>query len=111
MEVYVQEFPEPRNKWQVSTNGGRSPFWRQDGRELYYRDAAENVIAVPIQAGDTFEAGAPQTLFRGRFAQATARSHYRPTADGQRFLMLSPVGADLIAPTLVVLNWTTALRN
>ena len=36
-EVYVQEFPEARSKWQVSPDGGRDPFWRGDGRELYYR--------------------------------------------------------------------------
>ena len=36
-EIYVHEFPEARNKWQVSTEGGTEPFWRGDGRELFYR--------------------------------------------------------------------------
>jgi Tol biopolymer transport system component len=111
MEIYVQEFPEARNKWQISTSGGREPFWREDGRELYYRDPAENIVAVPVDTGETFVAGAPQMLFRGRFAPVTTRSHYQPTPDGQRFLMLAPLGTDLIVPTVVVLNWTTALRD
>ena len=36
-EIYVHEFPEARNKWQVSTEGGTQPHWRGDGRELFYR--------------------------------------------------------------------------
>ncbi len=34
-EVYVQTFPDPVNRWRVSTNGGSGPVWRRDGRELF----------------------------------------------------------------------------
>ena len=83
MEVYVQEFPEPRNKWQVSTSGGNEPFWRADGRELFYRSVSR-VMAVPVQTGETFTVGTPVQLFETRFAAVTVRAHYRPTPDGQR---------------------------
>ena len=52
-EIYVHEFPEARNKWQVSTEGGTQPHWRGDGRELFYR-AGTSLMAVPVQAGATF---------------------------------------------------------
>ena len=39
-EIYVHEFPEARNKWQVSTEGGVEPYWRGDGRELFYRSGS-----------------------------------------------------------------------
>src|SRR5262249_53000568 len=35
-EVYVGAFPGPGEKWQISSEGGVSPRWRKDGKELYY---------------------------------------------------------------------------
>jgi Tol biopolymer transport system component len=32
-EIYVDAFPEPRNKMQISTGGGGFPEWSPDGRE------------------------------------------------------------------------------
>jgi eukaryotic-like serine/threonine-protein kinase len=109
-EVYVQEFPEARNKWQVSTDGGSQPFWRADGKELYYRSRGR-VMAVPVLQGATFSVGTPQELFKATFANVTVRAHYRPTADGQRFLVLAPLAGEAIKPASVVLNWPSALRN
>jgi Tol biopolymer transport system component len=108
-EIYVQEFPEPRNKWQVSTEGGTEPFWRRDGRELFYRNG-NRLMAVPVQRGDTFTAGTPAQLFQTRFAAVLARTRYRPAPDGQRFLVLAPVARDAEQPAAVVLNWTAALK-
>jgi eukaryotic-like serine/threonine-protein kinase len=108
-EVYVQEFPQARSKWQVSPDGGREPFWRADGKELFYRAPNANLMAVPIEKGPTFAAGTPAALFRARFAPVAARGLYRPTPDGQRFLVLAPLGRDAMQPATVVLNWTAAL--
>jgi Tol biopolymer transport system component len=36
LDVYVQSFPGPGTKSQVSRNGGSHPVWRADGRELFY---------------------------------------------------------------------------
>ena len=109
-EVYVQEFPEARSKWQVSANGGGDPFWRGDGRELFYRGRDLSLMAAPVQTTPTFNAGTPQALFKARFALINARGLYRPTRDGQRFLMLETLGKEAIPSLTVVLNWTGALR-
>jgi hypothetical protein len=39
------------------------------------------------------------------------RAHYRPSGDGQRFLVLAPLAGAAIKPASVVLNWPSALRN
>ena len=109
-EVYVQEFPEPRHKWQVSTRGGTEPLWNPNGRELFYRSPDGHVMAVPVQAGPELSTGTPQPLFETRFSPVIARAHYRPAPDGQRFLVLAPMGQQTIAPATVVLNWPAALR-
>jgi Tol biopolymer transport system component len=107
-EIYVQEFPEARNKWQVSSEGGTEPYWRGDGRELFYR-AGSRLLAVPVQTGATFIAGTPALLFQTRFATATVRGRYRPTPDGQRFLVLGALAREAEQPAAVVINWTSAL--
>ncbi len=108
-EIYAQDFPEAHNKWQISTDGGTEPFWRGDGRELFYR-AGSRMMAVSIETGTTLTAGNPAQLFQARFATVQARGHYRPSPDGQRFLVLSPIAREFERPAAVVLNWTSALR-
>jgi len=66
-------------------------------------------MAVSIEKGTAFAAGTPTPLFRARFAPVIARGLYRPTPDGQRFLILAPLGRDAMQPATVVLNWTSAL--
>lgn len=36
-EVYVQSYPPGGGKWQISTEGGAQPMWRDDGNELFYK--------------------------------------------------------------------------
>jgi Tol biopolymer transport system component/predicted Ser/Thr protein kinase len=36
-EIYVQPYPGPGGKWQISTEGGTEPMWNPNGRELFYR--------------------------------------------------------------------------
>jgi Tol biopolymer transport system component len=110
-EVYVQEFPEARSKWQVSTSGGREPSWRADGRELYYRSPDARLMAVPVEKSATFTTGTPVPLFQARFAPIIARALYRPAPDGQRFLVTSVGAGDVAPPAVVVLNWAAALEN
>ncbi len=108
-EVYVQEFPVARSKWQISTEGGRDPFWRGDGREMYYRALDLSVMAVPVSTTTTFEVGTAKALFKARFPTVLpARALFRPTRDGQRFLVLS--APESIPPAIVVLNWPSALK-
>lgn len=45
-EVYVQPFPGPGGKWQISTDGGGAPEWARNGRELFYVSLAGKLISV-----------------------------------------------------------------
>jgi len=109
-EVYVTQFPGPGGKWQVSTNGGTEPRWSADGSEIFYLDATENLVTVPISTGDTFKAGLPETLFDAGLFPLIARNRYSVTDDGERFLTLSPITGESIRPISVVLNWHAGLE-
>jgi len=108
-EIYVQSFPGPGGKWQISTSGGTEPRWRADGRELYYRAADEKLMAVEVRAGEVLEASVPKPLFIGRFLPDTLGYHYLPTARAERFLFVAPLGRESLTPTTVVLNWFAGL--
>jgi len=109
-EVYVIQFPGPGGKWQVSTNGGGEPRWSADGREIFYVDATQNLVTVPVSTGATFKAGLPETLFDAGLVPLVARNRFLVTDDGERFLMLSPISGESIRPISVVLNWTAGLE-
>ena len=108
-EIYVQTFPDGGGKWQVSSSGGVDPSWRGDGRELYYRSPDQKLMAVEIGSGAEFQAGIPQALFPIRVQPGVARNKYIPSADGQRFLFVAPLGRESMTPTTVVLNWPASL--
>jgi Tol biopolymer transport system component len=108
-EVYVQRFPGPGRKFQISTAGGGQPRWRRDGKELFYREVNGRLMAVPVTLGAaSLEAGAPQPLFDVR-AITTPGIQYDVTADGQKFIVSVPVGEEGGSPLTLVLNWPALL--
>ena len=62
-EVYVQPFPGPGGKWQVSTDGGIAPRWRRDSKELFYIAPNGKLMAVPIRAPDRRWRQAPRCRY------------------------------------------------
>ena len=64
-EIYVHPFPNVDDaRWQVSTQGGRTPVWSRSGDELYYVSLLDSrLMAVPITEGTTFVYGEPAELF------------------------------------------------
>ena len=112
-EIYVQPYPGPGRKWQISTEGGTEPAWNRNGRELFYR-IGNKMMAVDVTTQPSFSVGKPRMLFEGRYAQPPfPATNYDVSPDGQRFLMLKPVEQDHAAPTQinVVLNWFEELKR
>jgi Tol biopolymer transport system component len=105
-EVYVAAFPGPGGKWQISSDGGNSPAWSHDGKELYFLNNSK-FLAAPIQNPESFEFGTPQPLpLPTADVDGFAAG---PTSD--RFLVLKRAGATQSSPIQVVLNWTEALKK
>ena len=117
-EIYVQRYPGPGHRLRVSTQGGNSPAWRGDGRELYYLErrgpVAVGVVAVRIHAdGEEIAAGVPHGLFEGRFVVMSGGRSYDVTPDGQRFLMVQHLEPSPEPDTQLVLvnNWIRELHQ
>jgi eukaryotic-like serine/threonine-protein kinase len=111
-EVFVQTFPPPGGKWQISKGGGTEPSWRGDGKELYFLNETK-LEAVNVRAnGSSFEAEVPKDLLDVPVDTASARrNHYVVTVDGQRFLFVTTQKSLDTTPFIVVQNWQTALKH
>ena len=104
-EVYIQGFPERRGKWQVSAEGGFSPSWRADSKELYWMgNDLRSVMAAPIELqAEGVKAGRPELLFSAPPPRALS-------SDGKRFLVQVPEGGEQLSlPMVVVEHWAAGL--
>jgi len=107
-EVYVRPFPGPGGKWQISAGGGFEPYWREDGKEIFYEANGKNIMAVSVKSNhDIFEVGAARRLFdlpSGADVRAVTR-------DGQRFILRVPVQDKTEQPLTLVANWDKELEK
>lgn len=102
-EIYVRSFGGPEGRWQISTNGGTNPMWKQPNEILYME--GEKVMRVPVQTTPSFSAGTPELLFQGQYA------HMDATSDHQKFIAITRRernGQDYLN---VVINWFAEVRK
>ena len=105
-EIYVQGFPDPGERWPISTEGGTDPAWSRDGRELIYRNL-NRLMSVAVGSSPRFTADKPVALFE-RPGRAWS---FDVGADPRSFIL---VERDPAAPPIavsVVLNWFDELRR
>ena len=105
-EIYVQPFPKG-DRVRISTGGGVQPRWRPDGKELFYIDPANQLMAVPVDFSTAPPSiGTPSPLFKAQWGQLPhhpGMSTYSVSRDGQRFLV--DVLRETVGPITVLLNW------
>jgi predicted Ser/Thr protein kinase len=110
-EVYIQAFPEPRGKFQISTGGGQYPQWGAGGRELFYVAPDNKLMAVSLKLGtDSVEPSAPRELFVLP-AVDTGWNPYDTDPDGQRFLVRATPERAAAQPLTVIVNWPALLKK
>jgi eukaryotic-like serine/threonine-protein kinase len=90
-EVYVRPFPNAAAaRWQVSQQGGSSIAWSRDGKELFYLDPSDTMMAARTTVtGTSFSAEPPRKLFDASFARIDGPPGFDVATDG-RFLMPKP---------------------
>jgi Tol biopolymer transport system component len=104
-EVFVRPFPAGGPKHSISSNGGHSPSWSADGRELYFRDD-EGLWSVPIETAPTFRAGAPRRRITDRRIEAAA-----PLGAGHDILIVRRTDQAPTGQVNLVLGWFGELER
>jgi tRNA A-37 threonylcarbamoyl transferase component Bud32/dipeptidyl aminopeptidase/acylaminoacyl peptidase len=112
-EVYVRPFsagagggpPSVGSRALVSKGGGIGPFWREDGKELYYHAPDQTLMAVEVSNNQVFSFGEPKPLYKWPKAPGAI------AGDGKRFLVALPVAQSAPQQFTVVLNWQAGLKK
>ena len=113
-EVYVRPFPGVSSgRWQASLSGGRAPRWAPSGRELFFRNLTNDLVAVPISQGVSLTLGERRILFHlDGFPPNPMQVAYEVGPDG-RFLYLRQIGpgnSGPSTPVILVQNWLVEVR-
>jgi eukaryotic-like serine/threonine-protein kinase len=107
-EIYAVAFPNPTARFQISTSGGANAQWRPDGKELFYTDADNKIMAVDIAShGDALQIGTPHALWQPRL-QAVNPPYATP--DGKRFLA-NELPLQSTSHLSLTLNWDAELKK
>jgi eukaryotic-like serine/threonine-protein kinase len=88
-EIYVKPYPALGARVQVSVQGGASPAWSRDGRELYFT-TGDTMLAASVAAAPAFAVTGRRVLFeaRGMMPGGPSGRGYDVAPDGSLFVMV-----------------------
>jgi serine/threonine-protein kinase len=120
-EVYVRRY-RGGEAVRVSSNGGRAPAWRRDGRELVFvgigrSDVPLSFYSVPVKTGSRFVPGPVTRVFEERGSRSNVTMPpgmvrgYEVAADGRFLVVLKDPPRDAPPKQIeVVENWLDQLE-
>jgi hypothetical protein len=97
-QVYVRAFPDNGRRWQVSSNGGTSPIFSRNGKDVFYFDVlGDRIMAARYSVkGDSFVVEKPQVWSRQSVALALSGAlgaQYDVAPDGKRIAVSTYAGS------------------
>jgi dipeptidyl aminopeptidase/acylaminoacyl peptidase len=108
-EVYVTTFPDHRQTWPLTTEGGQVLSWRKDGREILVATLSGHIVAYPASTDGGFSHGEPTTLVRD---VGVAAAYTTASPDHSRILIrVSPDAAKDKGEMRLLFGWQNALRQ
>jgi Tol biopolymer transport system component len=111
VEIYVAAFPRPGDTWQVSLEGGREPRWSRDGKELFFFDRDNWLVAAAVDtSASRFEVTAIHPLFQVPSRGSEFNWRYDVFSDGEHFLVGTPADDDILSPITLVSDWTRKVK-
>jgi serine/threonine protein kinase/Tol biopolymer transport system component len=115
--IYVEPYPRTKARHQISTNGGISPLWSPDGKQLYYVEPFRGqLMSVDIQASQPNLVPGKTTPLPIEGIVTGGPRGYDITPDGKSFVVLqlqSQAESTKAPPDQinVTLNWFEELKQ
>jgi eukaryotic-like serine/threonine-protein kinase len=108
-EVYVVPFPGPGGKYQISHGGGWIVRWDKKG-DLFFLSIGNQLLKAELNlTAQSLQVKSLRPLFQMNLADTPAPL-FDVTADGQRFLAVTPARAEASSISLL-LNWPALLHR
>jgi serine/threonine-protein kinase len=111
-EVYVQPFPGPGERFQITSRGATEPLWARNG-EIFFR-SGNAMYAVSTRVGETFEFEPPVELFDFSIVPGGSddvAQTFDVSADGRRILAVAVAPERQPRQIEVVTHWTRELKR
>jgi Tol biopolymer transport system component len=108
VEGYVQSFPTPGLRYQVTTDGTGIGGWKRDGKQLALRSTPDKVVrSVDILPGEEFQFGSPR--FQGKLPDVS----FGVDVDREwtRWLAIVPAGKQPKPTIRIVLDWEAMIAT
>ena len=117
-EIFVRPFPEGTSRVQISANGGLSPVWAHNGREIFFIDSDGFMSVASYQTEPSFTVESRDQLFDTSDYLVGANQDWRRfdiTSDDERFLLVSFVSRAVSAGNservILIQNYFEELRE
>lgn len=109
-EVYLQAFPGPGGKTQVSVGGGSGATWSRSGREIFYVDERQRLMVVDVETSPQVRVSRPRVLLENE--SYALENGYAISRDDRRILVVKMDRSQQRARNMVlVVNWDEELRR
>ena len=110
VQAYVTTFPDRRQTWTLTSEGGWVRGWRKDGREIVVATLSGHLVAYPVTTEGGFRVtGPPSMLVSGL---GTSAMFAVPTHDHSRFLVrVSQEANKDIGEIKLLFRWARALKK
>jgi WD40 repeat protein len=90
-DVYVKRIPDDGTKVRISHDGGNTPKWSPNGRELLYQTNDQHVMVTSYQvASGAFTVGPPRVWSPRTLADTGVLPNFDVDSSGQRIFALVP---------------------
>jgi Tol biopolymer transport system component len=108
-DIFVQPFPGPGGRIQISSAGGTQVVWNPDGRQIFYIAPDKKLMAVSFDPQKR-AASAPRVLFQTRVVAPNFVGHQYDVAPDGRFLINS-LPANYSSPLTLLMGWNAQLKQ
>jgi serine/threonine protein kinase/WD40 repeat protein len=111
-EIYATQFPGATGKWQISSNGARTPRWRRDGKAIFFWAADHTFMEAQVElSSSTLQIVSTHPLFKANMpVDPIGTFTYDVTPDGQHFIV-NTTSATGDRPLTLVTNWVENLKR
>ena len=110
--VFVVPFGHGSGKWQISSDGGYSPRWRHDGKELFYILGGHEVMSADVTTtGESLSVGKVRPVCQAHMlALSNVRGAYDVTAEGRKIAVIT-TSNEPSEPLTLVANWPALIKK